>query len=129
MIRFSEPKLRRKDYGGTVTKMDDTGGDDMDSSFHRDEFRFLSLLVRFEIGSRDFTGAAKLPRCGFGSRKSIRMVLGTCAYVFPALDGAFRGGVYGIRRLWRSVACHHSFHLFALYHGNVTNFSTFFLKN
>lgn len=101
--------------------MDDSGGDDLDSSFHRDKFRFLSLLVRFEIGFRDLTGAAKLPRRCFGSRESFRMVFGACAYVFPAMDGAFRGGVYGIRRLWSSVARHHSFHLFALYYGNVSH--------
>ena len=87
--------------------MDDSGGDDLDSSLHRNQFRFLDVLVGFEIGSRDFSGAAELPRRRFGSREGFRLVIGARAFVFPSLDGSLRGGDYGIRRVWCSVARHH----------------------
>lgn len=86
--------------------MDDSSGHDMDSGFHRNELRFLGLLFGTEIGSGDFAGAAQLPRRGFRSREGVRVVFGACADVFSDLDGAFRGGVYGVRRLRSTVARH-----------------------
>ena len=93
--------------GGTVAKMDDSGGDDLDSSLHWHQFRFLDVLVGFEIGSRDISGAAQLPRRRFRSRQGFRLVLGARAFVFPSLDGSLRCGDNGIRWVWCSVARHH----------------------
>lgn len=86
--------------------MDGSGGDDLDSGVHGDEFRLLGLLVGDEVGFGGVAGAAQLSRHRVGPREGGRLVVRSGADVAAAVDGDVRGGGDGTRRLRRAVARH-----------------------
>lgn len=97
--------------------MDDPGGDDLDPGVHRDQLRFLGLLVEPQVGARGVAGAAQLPRGGLRPREGLRVVVGIGLDVYALVGGALHVGLHGVHWLWPSVARHQGNHNPSLYPG------------
>jgi hypothetical protein len=103
--------------GGAVKKVDDSGGDDMDTGIYGDELRLLVLLVGSEVGAWDIAGPAKLPLGGLRYGEGIRVVFRGVSYVLPCVGCHVHGCFLGALWLWPPVACHSESRLFALFPG------------
>lgn len=106
-------------YGWTIREMDDTCSNNMDTGFHRYKLWLLLLLLRPQIGSGDFSGAAQLSVYGLWYGQGIGLVFWGLPFVFSHVGGHFHGCLYGIIWLWPPMARHSEIHLFALFPGQL----------
>lgn len=104
--------------------MDDSCGDDMDSGIHRNQLRFLVLLVGVEIRSWDFASPAELLGHCFRFGQGFRMVLRFGLDVFSFMGCAVHRCFHGVRRLRPTMARHPPNHRLALFRGMYVSFSS-----
>lgn len=97
--------------------MDDSGGDDLDSGVHGNEFRLLGVLVGDEICTEDISGAAQLPGHRVGPWEGGGMVVGTGAEVAAAMGGDVHGSGDGVDWVRCAMARHYEPHYVALFCG------------
>ncbi|OMO91359.1 Nodulin-like protein [Corchorus capsularis] len=95
--------------------MDDSSGDDLDSSVHGHEFRFLGVFVGDEESAGDIAGAAELSGSGIRYGEGLGVVFRLGSLVFSFVGRAFHGCFYGPFWLWNPMASHYQYHLSPLY--------------
>ena len=86
--------------------MDDSSVDDLDSSVHGDEFRFLRIFLGDEESAGDIPGAVELSGSGVGYGEGLWLVFRVGSYVFSFVAGAPHGCFHGPFWLWNPMARH-----------------------
>ena len=109
--------ISRNPNGGSIKKMDDPSGYCMDSSIYGDKFRFFSIFVGAEGGSRGVTDATELFSDGVGPWQGVWVVVGVGLDVFAVVGGDAHCCLHGTSWLRNPMACDSGIYHLALFCG------------
>ena len=108
--------------------MDDPSCNDLDSGLHRNQFRFLAVLVVAQIRAQHLAGAIELSRHRQRHGEGFRLVIRHRAHAPSPIGRLVHRRCHGILRLRPPVAPPHRSHRFALFSGMFYSFTfAFFL--